>query len=263
MMIHGVLLSALALPVAAAVVAPDQPVNGISQDELSIRWWQWMTSYPSAGNPVTDTTGASAGLGSDQGPVAHPGVFFLAGNFSGNETRSVTIGSDQAIFLPFVNTVSLIPLFGADEAAVRADAAATLGTVDGLSAKLNGVDVTLPAAAPDLSGYRQMSALFPLTIGAGTIYADLGVPPGTYDSVADGYWLALEPLAPGQYSLTFTSHASGTPNVYPEFSLTQTYEITVQAPVPEPGTWAFMIGGLVVLGATMRRMRGLRESPTV
>jgi hypothetical protein len=259
MMTTGVLLSALALPVGAAVIAPDQPVNGISQAELSARWWQWMVSYPAATNPVLDTTGANSALGSDQTVVAHPGVFLLAGNFSGSATRTVTIPSDQHVFLPFVNTASFIPFFGADEAAIRADAAATLGTVSGLSVKLDGVDLPLPASAPDLGGYRQSSAVFPLTFGAGNVF---GVDAGTYDSVADGYWLALEPLAPGQYTLSYTANASGTPPGYPAFSLTQVYEITVQAPVPEPGTWALMIGGLAVLGASVRRVRAIRETST-
>lgn len=253
-LVRVLVLSAVALPSAAAGLAPDQPVNGFSQADLSARWWQWMTSYPTASNPVTDTTGAFAGLGADQGPVAHPGVFFLAGNFSGSETRAVTVGSDQFLFLPLVNTVSLIPLFGDDEAAVRADAGATLGTVTGLSATLDGVDIALPASAPDLLAYRQTSALFPLTIAAGTLYADLGVPAGTYDSVADGYWLALEPLAPGRYTLRFTADASGTPPTYPQFSLVQTYDITVTAPVPEPGTWVLMLCGLAGVGWVARRV---------
>lgn len=247
------LLAATCAPAFGVVIAPDQPVNGISQAELTARWWQWHVSYPTATNPVLDTTGANAHLGGDQAPIAHPGVFFLAGNFSGSESRTVTIASDQSLFFPLIDTVSFMPLFGTTEAEIRADAAATLGAVSGLFAKLDGVDVALPASAPSLSGYRQQSALFPLSIPATSMYADFGVSPGVYDSVTDGYWLALGPLAVGEHTLQFGASATGTPPTYPAFGLVQTYSITVTAAVPEPGTWATLCAGLVVLGTLVRR----------
>jgi hypothetical protein len=252
-MLSCALLAATCAPAFGVVIAPDQPVNGFFQSELTARWWQWHVSYPTAINPVLDTTGANAHLGSDQGPVAHPGVFFLAGNFSGNESRRVTVGNDQSLFLPFINIVAFMHLFGNTEAEIRADAAATLGTVSGLYAKLDGVDVALPASAPSPSDYRQQSALFALTIPATSMYADFGVPPGVYDSVTDGYWLALGPLSVGQHTLEFGAAATGTPPDYPEFSPVQTYTITVTTAVPEPGTWATLGAGLAVVAMLVRR----------
>ena len=241
-------------PAFGAVIAPDQPVGGFSQAELTARWWQWMISYPAATNPVLDQTGQYSYLGSDQTAVAHPGVFFLAGNFSGAETRTASVTSDQSLFFPFVNTVSLIPLFGSNEAEIRADAAATLGTVTGLFARLDGVDLPLPASASSLSDYRQQSSLFSLSFPADNIFS---LTAGSYDTVTDGYWLALGPLDPGQYTLTFGASASGTPPAYPSFSLVQTYE-SVTAAVPEPSTWAMLAAGLMSLGPSMARHRRLR-----
>ncbi len=108
-MLSVVLWTCSLAPALGAVIAPDQDVGGISQAELTANWWKWMISYPAATNPVLDTTGQSSHLGSDQTPESHPGVFFLAGNFTGSETRSVTVTDDQTLFLPLVNTVSLIP----------------------------------------------------------------------------------------------------------------------------------------------------------
>lgn len=242
-------------PAYGAVIAPDQAVSGFSQAELTARWWQWMISYPAATNPVLDQTGQFSYLGSDQTAVAHPGVFFLAGNFSGAETRTASVTSDQTLFFPLVNTVSLIPLFGSNEAEIRADAAATLGTVTGLFASLDGVDLPLPASASSLSDYRQQSALFSLSFPTDNIF---GLTAGSYDTVTDGYWLALGALAPGQYTLSFGASASGTPPTYPSFSLVQTYELTVTAAVPEPSTWAMLAAGLLTLGMLMARHRQLR-----
>jgi len=232
-------------PAFAAVIAPDQSINGVSQSELTARWTQWLINYPAATNPALDPTGEDSHFGSDQGPVAHPGIFFLAGNFSGSANRTVTVGNDQSLFFPLINTVSLIPLFGNNEAEIRADAAATLGTVTGLFARLNGLDLALPASANSLADFRQKSSLFSLVFPADNIFA---VAPGPYDSVTDGYWLGLGPLAPGNYTLEFGATASGTPPVYPPFSLVQTYEITVIA-VPEPQLWVIFLVGLICLAA--------------
>jgi PEP-CTERM motif len=236
-------------PAVAAVIAPDQPVNGLSQTELSARWWQWMITYPASTNPALDTTGEHSSLGSDQTPVSHPGIFFLAGNFTGFESRTVVVTNDQSLFFPFINTASFIPFFGNTEAEIRTDAAATLGTVSGLFARLDGVDLPLPSSAGSLLDYRQQSALFSLTFPADNIF---GVLPDSYESVADGYWLALGPLAPGQYTLEFGASATGTPPVYPAFSLAQQYVITV---VPEPATWGLLLAGLFGIGVARRRGR--------
>jgi len=103
----------------------------------------------------------------------------------------------------------------------------------------------LPLSAPasNLSDYRQQSALFSLTFPVDNIF---GITAGSYDSVADGYWLALGPLGRGEYVLEFGASASGTPPKYPAFTLAQRYEINV---VPEPATWSVLLTGLIALGA--------------
>lgn len=236
----------------AEVLAPDVSINGLSQAELSVRWWQWALSYPSSSNPLLDATGQFAHLGADQTPAAHPGVFFLAGNLGDNTPRSVTISAGQSIFFPLINAVSPIPIFGADEAAVRADAAASLGTASGLFTKLDNLDATLPSGL-NLLDFHQLSppGTFPLTFPTDNIF---GAPVGTFDSVSDGYWVALAPLAPGTYRLDFGGSASGTPPDYGPFSITQTYFITVA--VPEPSSFV-----LLGLGAGLCIIRSRRRKP--
>jgi hypothetical protein len=65
--------------------------------------------------------------------------------------------------------------------------------------------------------------------------------------VTDGYYGVLAPLAAGSYELTFGGDMSGTPGLYPPFSVEQTYLITVQA-VPEPSTLALTGTALALLG---------------
>src|SRR5262249_13682980 len=77
-----------------AFLSPRAPGLGVSQGEWSARWWQWAVSYPDGENPLTDTTGAFAHLG-DMGPI-----FFLSASTGPPTSRTVTVRSDQTLFIP-------------------------------------------------------------------------------------------------------------------------------------------------------------------
>ena len=65
-----------------AVIDPTLPVAGKSQLELSEQWWQWALGIPISSNPISDPDGSFAQV-NNNGPV-----FFVAGNFGGNTTRT-------------------------------------------------------------------------------------------------------------------------------------------------------------------------------
>lgn len=173
------------------VLAPGTPVAGVSQAVWGDRWWQWAMSYPEGSNPMTDPTGAFSGLG-DQGPV-----FFLAGTISGPAERVATVREGQILLLPIVMVTAPIGLFGATEPAVRADAAATMGTASNLFLTIDGSPASLPAPAPSLLDYYRTTppGTFPLTFVDNNIF---GVDPGTYNSVAVGYLVMLEGAVRGE-----------------------------------------------------------------
>jgi hypothetical protein len=91
----------LVLTCASAQAAPipaGSTVEGKTLGEWSAEWWQWALSYPSANNPLLDTTGSSASLG-DVGSV-----FFLAGTFSPTPvTRTFAVPGNKFIFFPLLN----------------------------------------------------------------------------------------------------------------------------------------------------------------
>ena len=233
----------------AGIVLPGDPVGGVSQGELSARWLQWAFSFPDGANPVQDTTGALASLG-DQGAY-----FFLAGSFdSAPITRSATVRSDQSLFFPLANAVSLIPLFGNTEAEIRQDAADTLGVVSGLSLTLNGAALPLPPPTSSLLDYRQDTppGTFDLTFPANAVF---GLTQGTFQAVGVGYWIGLAPLDPGSYQLRFTSQSDGTgPYTGNVFTQDITYNLDVTS-VPEPsGLGMLAVGTVGVLGYSRRHM---------
>ncbi len=231
------------------VLAPDSLVDGASQAVWGDRWWQWVLSFPEGQNPLTDPTGEFSGLG-DQGEV-----FFLAGTVSGPATRVATIQVGQTLFIPIVPVVSPIPFFGSSEAEVRADAAATLGEASDLFLTINGVDADLPPSTTSLLDFYQTTppGTFPLTFVENNIF---GVPVGTYDSVAVGYWVMLDGLSVGEHTIHFGGQFSGTPSLgYAPFETDITYVVNVLA-VPEPSTVILAsLGGLTLAIVRLRRRR--------
>jgi len=237
----------IAGPARATVLAPDIPVAGASQAVWGDRWWQWALSYPSGGNPLVDETGALSGLG-DRG-----GVFFLAGTLTGPVNRAATVRQGQTLLVPLGTAASSIPWFGSNEAEVRADAAATNGPASGLFFTIDGAPAPLPASAPTLMSFHQVSppGTYPLTFPANNVY---GAPVGTFQSVSDGYLVMLEGLSPGTHTLHFGGHFAGTPALgYPPLDVDMTYRLTV-VPVPEPSG---VVAALAVagFGLMLRRRR--------
>ena len=63
---------------------------------------------------------------------------------------------------------------------------------------------------------RAHSAVFPLVLPEDNVF---GAPAGHYQEVADGYWVLLDPLSPGEHTIHFA--AAGFLDV--------TYHLTVEA----------------------------------
>ena len=88
-----------------------------------------------------------------------------------------------------------------------------------LKARIDGVDVT------DLNTYRFQSPLFNLTLPENNIF---GLPAGTTQAVADGFWILLEPLTAGNHDIQFGGglvdvSTTGTVN----FATEAVYHITI------------------------------------
>lgn len=240
------LLASAAPLQAQQLLAPGAPIASFSQSYLTARWWQWALSYPTASNPISDTTGEFASAG-DQGSY-----FFLAGAFTGDPiVRNVSVRSDQTLFFPLTNLVSVIPFYGSTEAEIRTDANYDLGVASNLSVTLDGAPALLAPGTTSLNDYRQDSPLFPLAFGPGNVY---GLDPSVLDAVSVGYWVGLAPLPVGTHELRFTSLTTGEGPYAGELSAQDiTYRITA---VPETSTSLMLCVGLV-MGAWVLRRRNL------
>lgn len=209
------------------------PPYGNTYGVLSNKWWQWALSIPvvqgqEQDNPLFDTTGASCGV-SQSGHV-----FYLAGIFSvlpGNgplndavvRTQCVVPAGD-ALFFPILNAEDDIITHCCDAPTVenmRAWLRGSMNDANSMTASIDGVSVS------DIEQYRAGSdnATFNFTLPEHNLFNYYGynAPGGKYrPAVSDGYYLLLEPLAPGSHEI----HFAGSFGNY--FSLDITYELTVR-----------------------------------
>ena len=239
------MLASLLLPtslVSAAGRNPNAgiaPINsttyGYSYGEWGAKWWQWALSIPAASNPLLDPTGANAAV-SQSGPV-----FFLAGTFGESVSRAVEIPAGKALFFPIVNAFWGSTCVGEPRTrdGIRPLVAPQIDATT-VSAEIDGVPVQ------NLGNYRAESPLFCLDVALDLFgisdpsefcapgqfipncTADLPNPEehfgptvGIGPCMADGVWLLIAPLKPGQHTIHFAASRS-------DFSLDVIYHLTVK-----------------------------------
>ena len=170
--------------------------NGKTYGEWTAAWWQWALSIPADRNPILDTTGAFCSEG-QSGPV-----WFYAATFGNSAERSCTIPTGKTIFMPvfpwiFGAAVGDCEPIGSGECVLedlQAAAAAATEAAEVLEVTIDGVDVQ------NIRNYRASSpGAFSITFPEGAVF---GLPAGTFfPNVADGYWLMLTPLSPGEHTI--------------------------------------------------------------
>jgi Ca2+-binding RTX toxin-like protein len=169
------------------IVDANAVVAGQTVSQWTEEWWKWVYNAPNDNNPVyDDPTGAYAGI-DNYGPV-----FFIPGAGSGTVERSFDVPANKPILLSPLN-LSWVK-FPADP------------SVD------EGLDFYFPFLkdpyvridGKEIATYRLTERDFTLTSVEGN-YLDsfdgAAVPPQTYPTGTDGYWVMLDGLTPGTHTL--------------------------------------------------------------
>jgi len=217
------------------IVPPESLPGGLSYQQWSGKWWQWVWSIPYDVNPLFDNTGIDCAV------QQHGKVWFLAGTAGDSVTRSCAIPAGKMIFFPIINVGADYPCpaefqfepgpkqsleqfltvgYGANTAARY-----NIDHVTALNATLDGVPVSVGdlALPPENSKYRVTSSIFSFRGDSSLQVWDPCVGMG-HKAVSDGYWIMLKPLSAGPHTLTF-----GGTEVFPTWSFTVavTYNLTI------------------------------------
>lgn len=204
---------------AAPTVTPVVQIQsyGASYGEWSARWWQWLLSIPAKTNPNLDPTGANCALGQ------HDDVWFLAGAFGGDITRTCTIPANKPIFFPIVNGIAFNPTGSDTLLDLRKMAGDFIDTVTELTVTIDGI----PIPVENLFDSRVRSPSFTVMAPPKALLppGKLSAPGKTDAIVSDGYWLLLQPFTTAGPH-TIVSHGKTSDG----FEVNLTYTLTVSAP---------------------------------
>jgi hypothetical protein len=177
-----------------------QAQTGKTYGQWSAVWWQYALSIPTPDNPLLDGTGAKCRVGQ----AGSSPVFFLVGTFGGTATRDeCKVPGGKVLFFPILNTANIKTLPGDDEKNLRARNTSFLQSTKELHASIDGVDIgAMVSLDPDTSPLRAASpeGFFTVTVPENGVF---GIPPGSYDAVADGFYLMVAPLPPGRHTIEF------------------------------------------------------------
>lgn len=169
------------------VVAPERPVQAISQAAWADAWWQWAGSFDRDDSPVADRRGDKCHL-KQSGPV-----WFLAGTYGTHRTiRRCRVPHGKYLFFPLINYVMMPRADGTSRCANLAAGAKQL--TDAASLLVLDID---GHRVPDLARYRQASEhCFDMGTRMQPRYR-------VYPSAANGYYVMLRPLERGTHVLNF------------------------------------------------------------
>lgn len=165
----------------------DSVICGKTYGEWSAEWWKWIFSIPASSNPLFDD-GSGKFFEGQSGDV-----WFLAGSWVGTTKLNCEVPAGKAIFVPIINgECSRIEGNGETEEELRACANDQMDCVTVTEAKVDGRKLK------NLDEYRVESDIFLFKLPKDNI---LGLHPGSSMSVADGYWIMLEPLSKGEHEI--------------------------------------------------------------
>jgi hypothetical protein len=194
---------------------------GISYQEWTAKFWQWLLSLPASQHPRESYTPDKCANG-QEGPV-----WFLEAPLSGKQDRTCTIPNGKSILAAILNGEC-----DTSDSTLRSDEdvrkCATEGNDYGvISGTLDGVEIK------DLNKYRVDSGFYNVTVATDNIYNEPAG--GPYRAFTNGFFVFLEPLPPGEHNLQLSVSVANPINPVYNYAADWTYHLIVQQNVTEGG----------------------------
>jgi len=197
-------ISGIVLVLLIPTTAPSADFKQLPQ--LSAQWWEWAISIPTAYNPMIDPTGANCVVGQ------RGDLWFLAGVWSaGPVTRTCSLPEDKMLFFPVVNYVNI------NSPNVCGQGPANLSVKDmraWSASYINGItSVSVQLDDKAVNAQRVQSVVFAVVEPVDNVFVQPcngDSPAGVYSpAVDDGYYVAVDPLKPGNHTLHFQAQYQG------------------------------------------------------
>jgi hypothetical protein len=175
------------------VFAIDSKPYGVSYEDWTIKYWQWLLSMPVDVSPRTDTTGERCTQEQEDSPV-----FFLVGAGGGVVERTCTVPAGKAILVPVAHVECSFAEFsefgGETEEKLHTCAEEDQSSNPLLFLSVDGREFK------ELDSYRIHSRAFDVNFPSNALF---GAKAGPSRAVSDGYWIILEPLPVGEHEIHF------------------------------------------------------------
>lgn len=197
------------------IYSKDSKPFGIPFEDWLVKWTQWFIQIPLETNPREHYTPERCAI-NQSGPV-----WFLTDILKGKEERTCTIPSGNAILLPTLSgtcwTDKTDPIPMTDEEITKC---ATAGNEYGkISVVLDGKTIQ------HMENYRAQSPFFNITVPENNVFGNM---PGVWKAKTDGFFLFLEPLSPGNHTLTTTISVLNPVSPEYNYGSTLTYKLIVK-----------------------------------
>ena len=192
-------------PGPVSVVSRVSAAHDETYDDLARRWWEWALGLPKELNNPNVTFDCDS-----QGKTQSGKVWFLFG-IIGPAELYCAIPKDRSLFFPIINAECSNqepdPYDGSTPALAVACAKAWNDDVSALSVVIDGAPIN------DLWSYRVRTPNLAVKLPEDNIF---NVPKNTHlAAAADGYYLFVEPLAPGPHIIDIKGstikHGTGEP----------------------------------------------------
>ncbi len=152
---------------------------GISYEDWSIKWWQWITAIPIDRNPAFDKSGEFVNVGQEI-----ENVIFLCQTIEGTSqipVRKNTIHSAKYVFMPIINWISIKDHDGTHDYELIDKAIKSMDVINSFKLVVNGID-----NSKGLMKNRIRSGFFEIDLPNNNIFS---LDAGKKRCISDGYWI--------------------------------------------------------------------------
>lgn len=200
--------------------------------QLTAKWWEWVLAIPPEDNPLVDETGENCDV-DQKGPI-----WYLAGTTGVSAERECTIPEGKDILFPIINVFcseitdeglikDIINVPMEEDIPPSQLKRGLIGCAEFFMDQVDILQVTIDGEEiEDLEDFRVQSTPFKIAYPEDNVFG-VETTNEPQKSIADGFWILLEGLEPGEHTIEFTGGISED-NPSGPFAVSVTYHLTIE-----------------------------------